>query len=49
MLKKLLGIKTFSVKDQKLFLLEKASKEEFVETILDSVLFVPMLQGKISE
>ena len=36
-------------KDQKLFLLEKASKEEFVETILDSVLFVPMLQGKISE
>jgi protein-L-isoaspartate(D-aspartate) O-methyltransferase len=36
-------------KDQKLFLLEKVSKEEFVETILDSVLFVPMLQGKISE
>ena len=36
-------------KDQKLLLLEKASKEEFVETILDSVLFVPMLQGKISE
>ena len=35
--------------DQKLFLLEKASKEEFVETILDSVLFVPMLQGKVSE
>ena len=36
-------------KDHKLFLLEKASKAEFVETLLDSVLFVPMLQGKISE
>ena len=36
-------------KKQHLLLLEKKSKDEFHETILDSVLFVPMLEGKISE
>jgi protein-L-isoaspartate(D-aspartate) O-methyltransferase len=34
---------------QHLILLEKKSKVEFHETILDSVLFVPMLEGKVSE
>ena len=36
-------------KKQHLLLLEKKSKDEFHETILDSVLFVPMLEGKVSE
>ena len=36
-------------KKQHLLLLEKQSKDEFHETILDSVLFVPMLEGKGSE
>ncbi len=36
-------------KKQHLLLLEKKSKDEFHETVLDSVLFVPMLEGKTSE
>ena len=36
-------------KKQHLLLLEKKSKDEFYESILDSVLFVPMLRGKVSE
>ena len=36
-------------KKQHLLLLEKKSKDEFHESILDSVLFVPMLRGKVSE
>ena len=36
-------------KKQHLLLLEKKSKDEFHETVLDSVLFVPMLEGKILE
>ena len=36
-------------KKQHLLLLEKKSKDEFHETILESVLFVPMLEGKVSE
>ena len=35
-------------KRQHLFFLEKKSKDEFHESILDSVLFVPMLEGKVS-
>ena len=34
-------------KRQHLLFLEKKSKDEFHESILDSVLFVPMLQGKV--
>ncbi|MBV13163.1 MAG: protein-L-isoaspartate O-methyltransferase [Flavobacteriaceae bacterium] len=34
-------------KKQSLVLLEKKHKNEFVETVLESVLFVPMLEGKI--
>ena len=36
-------------KKQHLLLLEKKSKHEFTETVLDSVLFVPMLKDKVSE
>ena len=36
-------------KKQHLLLLEKKSKDEFHESVLDSVLFVPMLRGKVSE
>ena len=36
-------------KKQHLLLLEKKSKHEFTERVLDSVLFVPMLKDKVSE
>ena len=36
-------------KKQHLLFLEKKSKDDIHETILDSVLFVPMLEGKVSE
>ena len=39
----------WDAKKQHLLLLEKKSKHEFTEGILDSVLFVPMLKNKVSE
>ena len=36
-------------KQTKFNFLEKTTKDDFKETILDSVLFVPMLSGKIQD